>query len=110
MNEKRTNLFVRDLDTIKSGYMPRNNFMLLNNVIPILILLKLVAYGLNDKYIKGIFNLARPRKSYHLKIELKNPKTDAIDYTKSTYDHGVIGGLYKDEWIEKSDKTILLRR
>jgi hypothetical protein len=63
MNKKRTNSFFRALERIKSGYMPRNNFMLLNNIIPILILIKLVAYGLNDKYIQGIINLARPRKA-----------------------------------------------
>lgn len=62
MNKKGKNSYLEDLDRIKSGYMPRNRFMFVYNIIPIFIMTKVIIYQSCKKYIKEIIYIARPQK------------------------------------------------
>lgn len=65
MKQNGKNSYFEELERIKSGYMPRNRFMFLYNIIPIFILTKLIVYQSCKHYINGIVNPVRPQKSHH---------------------------------------------
>jgi len=67
MNKNGKSSYLEDLDRIKSGYMPRNRFIFIYNIIPIFSMTKLIVSQSYKKYIKYIIYITRPQKSHSFK-------------------------------------------
>lgn len=73
---------LEDLMRIKSGYMPKNHFMYIYNIIKILIVLKQLVYQSCKNSISGIISFGGSQKNCHVqKPKTKNVNIPDIELT-----------------------------